>query len=141
MMKRSKAFTLIELLIATAMISVICITLFYFALSTTRLISMSADHAKSMQSVRFIAGRISSDIMQSGGAGIGSSSGKLMISDISYEFRESKIRREEGSEVYYLTIEGEIKGLKFSYPSSKLVGVEIIPRTGKAYDFNVYARN
>jgi len=140
-MKRSKAFTLIELLIATAMISVICITLFYFALSTTRLISMSADHAKSMQSVRFIAGRISSDIMQSGGAGIGSSSGKLMISDISYEFRESKIRREEGSEVYYLTIEGEIKGLKFSYPSSKLVGVEIIPRTGKAYDFNVYARN
>ena len=141
MMKRSKAFTLIELLIATAMISVICITLFYFALSTTRLISRSTDYVKSMQSIRFIAGRISLDIMQSGGAGIGSSSGKLIIGDISYEFREGKVRREEGSEVYYLTIEGEIKGLKFSYPSSKLVGIEIIPKTGKAYYYNVYARN
>jgi len=140
-MKRSKAFTLIELLIATAMISVISITLFYFALSTTRLIARASDLAKSMQSVRFIAGRISSDIMQSGGAGTGSSSGKLMIGDISYEFREGKIRREEGSEIYYLTIEGEIKGLKFSYPSLKLIGVEITPKTGKAYYYNVYARN
>ena len=140
-MKRSKAFTLIELLIATAMISVISITLFYFALSTTRLIARTSDLAKSMQSVRFIAGRISSDIMQSGGAGTGSSSGKLMIGDISYEFREGKIRREEGSEIYYLTIEGEIKGLKFSYPSLKLIGVEITPKTGKAYYYNVYARN
>jgi len=141
MMKGSKAFTLIELLVATAMISIICITLFYFALSTTRLISRSADHAKSMQSVRFIAGRISSDIMQSGGAGIGSNPSKLIIGNISYEFREGKIRREEGSEIYYLTIEGEIKGLKFSYPSLKLIGVEITPKTGKAYYYNVYARN
>ena len=140
-MKRSKAFTLIELLVATAMISVICTTLFYFMLSTTMLIARASDLARSMQSVRFIAGRISSDIMQSGGAGTGSSSGKLMIGDISYEFREGKIRREEGSEIYYLTIEGEIKGLKFSYPSLKLIGVEITPKTGKAYYYNVYARN
>ena len=140
-MKSSKAFTLIEMLIAAAMISVICTTLFYFALSTTRLISRSSDIVKSMQSIRFIAGRISSDIMQSGGAGIGSSPSKLIIGNISYEFREGKVRREEGSEVYYLTIEGEIKGLKFSYTSSKLIGVEITPRTGKAYYYNVYARN
>jgi len=140
-MKSSKAFTLIEMLIAAAMISVICTTLFYFALSTTRLISRSSDLAKSMQSIRFIAGRISSDIMQSGGAGTGSNPSKLVIGSISYEFREGKIRREEGSEVYYLTIEGEIKGLKFSYPSSKLIGIEITPRTGKAYYYDVYARN
>ena len=140
MMKRSKAFTLIELLVATAMISVICTTLFYFMLSTTKLIARTSDLAKSMQSVRFIAGRISSDIMQSGGAGTGSSLSKLMIGDISYEFREGKVRREEGSDVYNLTIEGEIKGLKFSYPSSKLIGVEITPKTGKAYYYDVYAR-
>jgi len=141
MIKRSKAFTLIELLIATAMISVISFALFYFMLSATRLIAGSTDFAKSMQSVRFIAGRISTDIMQSGGTGIDSSSSKLIIGNISYEFRDGKVRREEGSEVYYLTIEGEIKGLKFSYPSSKLIGVEITPRTGKAYYYNVYARN
>jgi prepilin-type N-terminal cleavage/methylation domain-containing protein len=141
MSKRSKAFTLIEMLIATAMISVISITLFYFALSTTRLISRASDLAKSMQSVRFIACRISSDIMQSGGAGIGSNPSKLIIGNITYEFRDGKVRREEGSDVYYLTIEGEIKGLKFFYPSSKLIGVEITPKTGKAYYYNVCARN
>ena len=140
-MKRSKAFTLIELLVATAMISVICTTLFYFMLSTTGLIARTSNLAKSMQSVRFIAGRISSDIMQSGGAGTGSSSGKLMIGDISYEFRDGKVRREERGDVYNLTIESEIKGLKFSYPASKLVGIEIIPKTGKVYYYNVYARN
>ena len=140
-MKKSKAFTLIELLIATAMISVISIALFYFTLSTTRLISRSSDFARSMQSVRFIAGRISSDIMQSSGASAGSGQSRLILDDISYEFLNDKVRREEGSDVTYLTIKGEIKGLNFSYPSSKLIGVEITPKTGGAYHLTVFARN
>lgn len=140
-MNRSKAFTLIELLIATAMVSMICAILFYFALSTARLISRSAEYAKSLQSVRFVAGRIASDIAQSGGADAGSGQNKLVIGSISYEFMDNKVKREEGSDVYYLTIEGEISGLKFSYPSSKLIGIEIDPKTGGAYHLDVYARN
>ena len=140
-MKRAKAFTLIELLIATAMISAISIAIFYFALSSIRLISRSSDFAKSMQSVRFIAGRISSDIMQSGGADTGSGQSRLILGDISYEFLNNKVRREERSDVSYLTIEGEIKGLKFSYPATKLIQIEIIPKTGGKYYLSVYARN
>jgi len=140
-MKNSRAFTLIELLIVTAMISVISIALFYFALSTTRLISRSSDFAKSMQSLRFVTARISSDITQSAGASASSSQSQLILGNISYEFLNDKVRREEGSDVTYLTIEGEIRGLKFSYLSSKLIGVEIIPKMGGTYYLNVYARN
>ena len=140
-MEKSKAFTLIELLVAMAMVSVIIAAIFYFALSSTRLVLRAIDFSKSNQTARFVAGRISSDMIQSGGAGIGSDPGKLMLGNISYQFLNNKVRREEGSDVYYLTIEGEIKGLKFSYPSSKLVKVEITPKYGGAYYLNVYARN
>jgi len=139
--EKSKAFTLIELLVAMAMVSVIIAAIFYFALSSTRLVLRAIDFSKSNQTARFVAGRISSDMIQSGGAGIGSDPGKLMLGNISYQFLNNKVRREEGSDVYYLTIEGEIKGLKFSYPSSKLVKVEITPKYGGAYYLNVYARN
>jgi prepilin-type N-terminal cleavage/methylation domain-containing protein len=140
-MKSSKAFTLIELLIATALISAISVSIFYFAFSSIRLMFRAIDLSGSGQAVRFTAGRISSDIMQSGGPGAGSGPDKLIIGDITYEFRENKVRREEGSDVYYLTTEGEIKGLKFSYPPSKLIRVEVTPKYGGAYYLNVYARN
>ena len=140
-MKRSEAFTLIELLITTAMISAISISIFYFAFSSIKVIFRATDQSKALQAVRFVAARISSDIMQSSGAGVGSDTDKLVIGNITYEFRESKVRREEGSDVYYMTTEGEIKGLKFSYPSSKLIKVEITPKTGGAYYINAYARD
>jgi prepilin-type N-terminal cleavage/methylation domain-containing protein len=140
-MKKSKAFTLIELLIATAMISAISVSIFYFAFSSIKVIFRATDQSKALQAVRFVAGRVSSDIMQSSGASAGSTSGKLVIDGISYEFRDSKVRREEGSDVYYMTTEGEIKGLKFSYPSSKLIKIEITPKTGGAYYIDAYARN
>ena len=140
-MKRSNAFTLIELLIATAMISAITISIFYFAFSSIKVIFRATDQSKALQAVRFVASRISSDIMQSSGLSIGSGPDKLVIGNITYEFRESKVRREEGSDVYYMTTEGEIKGLKFSYPASKLVKVENTPKIGGAYYIDAYARN
>jgi prepilin-type N-terminal cleavage/methylation domain-containing protein len=137
----SKGFTLIELLIATAMISAISVSIFYFAFSSIRLMFRAIDLSNSDQAVRFVSGRISSDVMQSSGPGAGSGPDKLIIGNITYEFRDNKVRREERSDVYYLTTEGEIKGLKFSYPSSKLIKVEITPKYGGAYYLNVYARN
>ena len=140
-MKRSKAFTLIELLISVAMISAISMAIFYFALSSIKIVSRSSDFARSTQSIRSVAVRISSDIMQSSGAGAGSGPGKLVIGNITYEFVNSKVRREEGSDVYYLTVEGEIKGLQFSYPSTKLIKIELTPKTGGIYHLSTYARN
>ncbi len=102
---------------------------------------MSTDLTSSAQAARFTAGRISSDIMQSSGASAGSGPDKLVIGSITYEFLDNKVRRQEGSDVYYLTTEGEIKGLKFSYPSSKLVRIDITPKYGGDYYLDVYARN
>lgn len=140
-MRKSNGFTLIELLVTTAMISVIFIAIFYFAFSSIRSMSRAIDLSRSQQTVRFVAGRISSDIMQSSGAGTGSAPGKLVLGNINYELMNNKVRREEGSDVYYLTTEGEIKGLKFSYLLTKLIKLEITPKVGGTYYFNVYARN
>ena len=132
---------MIELMVAMAMISVVIATIFYFMLSSTKLVSRAIDFSKSDQTVRSVAARISSDIIQSGGAGVGSGPDKLILGNISYQFLNNKVRREEGNDVYYLTIEGEINGLKFSYPSSKLIKFEIIPNYGGVYYLNAYARN
>lgn len=140
-MKSSKAFTLIELVIATALISAVSVSIFYFAFSSIKLMFRITDLSSSDQAVRFAAGRISSDIMQSSGPSAGSGQDKLVIGNITYQFLENKVRREEGSDVYYLTTEGEVKGLKFSYPASKLVKVAITPKYGGEYYMDVYARN
>lgn len=140
-MKKSNAFTLIELLIAVAMVSAVSITVFYFAFSSIRLMSRAVDLSGSGQTARFIASRISSDIMQSGGAITGSNSDKLMLGSVTYEFLAGKLKREEGGDAYFLTVEGEIRDMKFSYPSPKLVRVEITPKTGGTYSVNLYARN
>jgi prepilin-type N-terminal cleavage/methylation domain-containing protein len=140
-MKKSTAFTLIELLIAVAMVSMLSITVFYFAFSSIRLMSRAVDLSGSGQTARFIAGRISSDVMQSGGAITGSNSGKLILGGVTYEFVDNKLKREEGNDAYFMTVDGEISNLKFSYPSSKLVGVEITPKTGGIYFINAFARN
>jgi len=115
--------------------------LFHFIFTSIKLLGKTIENTKSLQVVRFIISRISYDIIQSSGAVAGSGDNKLVIGNISYEFRDNKVRREEGNDIYYLTTEGEIKGLKFSYPSSKLVQIEVLPKVGGAYNFSVFARN
>jgi len=138
---KSRAFTLIELLAVIAMASIILMVLFHFIFTSIKLLGKTIENTKSLQVVRFIISRISYDIIQSSGAVAGSGDNKLVIGNISYEFRDNKVRREEGNDIYYLTTEGEIKGLKFSYPSSKLVQIEVLPKVGGAYNFSVFARN
>jgi len=138
---KTKAFTLIELLVAIALTSVISITLFYFSLSSIKLIGRAADTAGSMQVARSVIARISSDVIGSCGADTGSGHLELILGNITYEFRENKVRRQEGSDIYYMTTEGEIKDLRFSYPSSKMVKIEMTPEIGGKYIIDVYARN
>lgn len=140
-MKHPRGFTLIELLITTAMISVVSIAIFLFAFSSIKMISRTSDILRSDQSVRSVAAKISSDIEQSAGALSGSDPSTLVIGNITFQFMNYKVKREEGSDVYYLTDDGDIKGLKFSYPSSKLITIEITPKTGKAVSVNAFARN
>ena len=123
------------------MILFISIAIFYFAFSSVRIMSRISDNLRSDQSLMSVAEKISLDIEQSAGALPGSDSGKLVIGNITYEFLNNKVRREEGSDVYYLTDDGDIKGLKFFYPSSKLITVDIIKKNGNAVNLNAFARN
>ncbi len=132
---------MIELLITIAMISVISVAVFYFAFSSVRMITRTSDILRSEQSVRFVFAKISSDIAQSAGAGAGSNSNTLVIGNITYQFVENKVKRTEGSDVYSLTDNGDIKGLNFSYPSSKLISIVITPKIGQTVSMNAFARN
>ena len=140
-MCHSKGFTLIELLVTTAMVSVITIAALLFTFSSVKTFSRTSTILRSDSSVRFVAARIASDIEQSTGAGIGSGQNILVIGNITYQFLSGKVRRAEGSDVYYLTDDGDIMGLKFFYPAAKLIGIEITPKIGKEVSLNVCARN
>jgi prepilin-type N-terminal cleavage/methylation domain-containing protein len=141
MIIRSKAFTLIELLVSISLISMMCVALFYFMYSSIGLMSRSMNNERSLQLVRSVTSRISLDIKQSGGISNGSGPNKLIIGQICYEFKNGKIMRTEGNDSYYMTIEGEIKGLEFNYPSSKLVKMALTTATGGQYYLSVYSRN
>jgi hypothetical protein len=132
---------MIELLINIAMISKITVAVFFFDFSSIKMIKRTSDVLNSEQSVRFVLSKISSDIEQSAGAGTGSNENKLVIGNITYQFMDNKVKREEGSDVYNIIDNGEIKGLMFSYPSSKLIRIQIIQRNGKALNMNAFARN
>lgn len=140
-MKKAKAFTLVELLISMSLISIVTVSIFYFSLSSLKLLGRLNDIASSSQVTRSIFSRISSDIIQSSGAVAGSTSSLLILGGISYEFRDNKVRRQDGSDVYYMTTEGEIRQLKFYYSSNKLINVEITGKNGAKYAINVYSRN
>jgi len=143
-LKRSKhasGFTLIELLTAISLFSILCVAIFFFALSSLKVMTRAADNAGSMQVVRFVAGRMAADIMQSSGAGNGSGPACLILGSVSYEFRDGKLRRQEGNDIYYLTTEGEIVGFKLSYTSTRLIRIDTMPKVGGTYSVSVYARN
>lgn len=140
-MNRSKAFTLVELLISMVLISIVTAAVFYFSLSSLKLSGRINDTAASLQITRSIISRISSDIIQSSGAGAGSTSRLLILGDISYEFRDGKVRRQEGSDVYYMTTEGEIMQLQFYYSSNNLIKIEITGKNGAKYVMDVHSRN
>jgi len=141
MRNRSASFTLIELLVSISLISIVCITLFYFLYSSVGLMNRTLEVERSAQVVRSVAGRMSGDIVQSGGISPGSGSKRLVIGDISYEYVEGKIRRTQGADTYFMTTDGEIRSLEFYYPTNKQVKIAITPRAGGQYYLSVYARN
>jgi hypothetical protein len=128
-------------LIAAALALVIIAAIAHFSVVSVRLMTGATKTTARSQAVRFVVDRISSDIMASSGPTTGSCTAKLVLNNIAWQFRESKVRREEGSDAYYLTKEGEIADMKFFYPSDKLVRVELDQKSGVTYLINVYARN
>ena len=140
-MKITRAFTLIELLISMAMISAVLIMIIYVSLSSVKQVARASANIRSMDTIRTVSSRISKDIMESGGISAGSNEHRLIIGDIIYEMRQRKVRRQEGSDIAYITADGEMSGLSFYFGSSKLIRIAIKPNDGGMYYLNVYARN
>lgn len=141
MRRVSKAFTLLEMLVSITVISALCVALFLFMYSAVRQLNRAIEAERSLQLVRFIAGRMSSDISQSGGADAGSNTSELVMGNIRYEMKENKVRRTDGGDVYYLSTEGEVKAMEFHYSSKKLIKIAFTMATGGEYYLSVYARN
>jgi prepilin-type N-terminal cleavage/methylation domain-containing protein len=136
-----KGFTLIELPVAIAISAMLLLAIFFFSGSSIKTLGRSAEAARSDKCVRFIAQRLCEDITESMGAAPTSSSKKLIIDNIAYEYKSGMLNRTEGNDSYNLTVNGEIKDLQFLYPSNRLIKVKIMPKYGKEYEMNIYARN
>jgi prepilin-type N-terminal cleavage/methylation domain-containing protein len=127
-MARKGAFTLIELMISST-IACLLMTIMLFSLFTMlRAKDTIGREIDSLDSARYTIYRISSDIRNSKGVGPGSTDDKLVLAydgkDIFYDLANGKVRRSVGASSSYLTEEGRITRLVFSYPSAKLIMIE-----------------
>ena len=140
-MSKSKGFTLIELLIALSLSSVIMFALFSFVFSSVKAVNLMSVQNKKDQTIRFVISRIFEDYAQSSGWLIGSTSSRLVLSAVTYDYNNGKVRRQTATDSYYMTTEGELASLRFFYPSQKLIGIQLAGKRGGAVTVEAYARN
>jgi len=121
-MKKHKAgFTLIEILVATSLVSIFTASSFLVILSCCKIYKKVTISIQKMESGLMALNRISSDISSSPGIDISSTSSILKLpSGISYDCSGNKIRRIDSGYASYLTTE-IIQQMAFSYPDNKSV--------------------
>lgn len=140
---KSEGFTLVELIVSISVLSVILVCVLSFFFAGISLFERTSNDIKSIEAAVFVADKITDDILQSRGISSQSDSAKLYLlqkdESIIYQYKNDKVHRQEGSSISYLTIENEIKGLKFDYPYGG-VAVNITTTSGN-YIFSAYPRN
>ena len=128
-------------MIALSLSAVLISAVLGFVLSAMKPIGAITTEIRQDQAMRFAASRIFEDFSQSSGWLNGSTSSMLVLSNITYDFNAGKVRRQSGTDSYYLTTEGEIAGVTFTYPSPKLVLVHFVKSRNKVATMEAYARN
>jgi prepilin-type N-terminal cleavage/methylation domain-containing protein len=135
-----KGFTLIELLISMALLSTLTGTLFFCfgqGLRSWRKMVIKCENA---QVSNIIAERIARDVRSSSAILPQSSSEEVYLRSgadtLSYRLSADKIGRRKNLSTAYLTSDGEVERLSFSYPASN----EVIVTVGD-YTWNVSIRN
>lgn len=128
-MKRRSAFTLIELLIAMALSAAALSVLFVFVLTLLRSEDKLFLRLDSLEGARSSLFRMTLDVRDSKGISPGSSGERLVLSagsgTVSYDLHSGKVRREVNGSSSYLTEEGRVCSLRFSYLNEKLIKIEI----------------
>jgi hypothetical protein len=84
---------------------------------------------EALQGGRIVLQRITDEVRNSRKIDPSSNTSQLILNydgyNIAYDLKDWKIRREKGGGSSYLTEEGIVTSLNFSYPSQKLVEVKI----------------
>jgi len=124
-----KGFTLIEVLIASTLSVLICAAAYLLVMSFVRAYITIEKNIGRAESSRISLNRIVSDVR--GAKMIKANSGASVLvldlwgKEVSYDLKEGKVRRSVDGASSYLTEAGEVSHLSFSYPSQKLIFIEI----------------
>jgi prepilin-type N-terminal cleavage/methylation domain-containing protein len=126
---RKKGFTLVELIISLTIFAILLTGIIYalgIELSTWKRI---ANASEKQQIENLILARITRDIRCAAQIFPASNPDRLSLkigSDtIEYSFTNAKVKRKKNNYSSYLSIEGDIQALSFSYPATNLVEVRL----------------
>ena len=143
-----RAFTLIEILIAATLSCVLLSVIFLSAMTLARSWKMVERNADSLESAMISLDRMIMDARNSNGFGPSSSGAVLVLdnsgSTTSYDLNDGKVRRRVGGGSSYLTEEGRVTHLSFSYPSARLVVLTLVARQGRGeavFSAEAFVRN
>ncbi len=126
-----KNFTIIELLIGICISGIILIPAFHILSSALLAVKTAARNSSNFQHAQSAMTTITSDIRGADCINPASTDKRLVISSgpdiILYELGSGKIKRSVNSYGQYITPDGAIKDMKFSYPFDRSVKTEIYP--------------
>lgn len=124
-------FTLIELLISIPLYLLILLSVISLLLSAINVHKVIFKKSASLLDAVSVMNTITGEIRQSKQIDPLSSTNKLIVDFdtyiISYDYNNGKIRRTKNTSSQYLSADGNINSLLFSYPSAKIVKFEIKP--------------
>jgi prepilin-type N-terminal cleavage/methylation domain-containing protein len=126
---KHRAFTLIELLVALSLLTLVAGALFFSFGSYLRNWRQLVRQVNKLQVQNLVAERITTELRLAAElvAPLTTEEVRLKIGGetIAYAYQAGKVRRQKGGAVAYLTSEGEISALAFSYPASRAVTVQL----------------
>ncbi len=141
-----KGFTLVELIAAAMISSVILQATLVFALGAMRSGNMSAGLSKNIRESSATLGIITKEVRAANAISPSSTASKLILvsgSDLFiFEFTAGKIKRSKNASGQFITTDGALEYAEFLYPECGLVRLSIKPSgIGTPLTSEVFCRN
>lgn len=141
-----KGFTLIELMIGVSLSLLITGTIVFSMVHMTALQKRIALSASSSGNALSALGSIGMDIKSASEISPYSDENRLILCQgpdiISYEFSSGKVKKTNNGYVQYISADGKIKSLRFSYSPSGIVSIFMCPeKTASIITSEAFPRN
>ena len=135
-MKKKTAFTLVELLIAISLGTILLAVSFWALSNTVRLYGKTSKDTARLQICSMVLDRIGEDAVSAKKVSSSSTQSLLILEYpdfiLRYDYNNGKVRRRKGSSSAYLTDAGDVGSLSFDY-SGKLITIKCDKLESKAY--------